>query len=100
MQVIGGLLLIGSVGAAGIGVLGLSEATFGVGLLALACYFGILTRIIQASEVPPKKPKPIAPIWNTEKKDVGPMEIQCKQCGLVTTRGPSHCTQCGAKLPA
>lgn len=95
---IAGFLLLGSVAAALIGLVLLTPATVGVGALAIACYLAVLTRIVQASDVPPKKPKPVAPIWNTERKVVGPLEVQCKTCGNVVARGPSHCPQCGTKL--
>lgn len=49
MQLIAGLLLLGSVAAVLIGVVLLTPATAGVGVIAVACYLGILARIIQAS---------------------------------------------------
>ena len=48
------LLLIGSSIAAAMGLLSLSEATLGVGLICSACWLGILARIVQAGGPAPK----------------------------------------------
>ena len=50
MQGITIVLVLAALGLAGLGVLLLSEATAGVGVLALACVLGILARIFQASQ--------------------------------------------------
>lgn len=43
------ILFLGSLVAALVGVNKLTNATLGVGLIAFACYLGILTRLLQAS---------------------------------------------------
>ena len=43
-----GLLILLALIAAGAGTLFLSEATTGVGILAISCFLGILARIAQA----------------------------------------------------
>jgi hypothetical protein len=42
-------LVLCAVVLAAIGALALSEATMGVGLIALACFFGIMARLYQAA---------------------------------------------------
>lgn len=45
-----GALLILSILALGFGILSLSQATMGVGFCAVACYLGIVARIVQAGD--------------------------------------------------
>lgn len=45
-----GLLILLGILALGAGLLFLSEATTGVGIIGVACFLGILARIAQASE--------------------------------------------------
>lgn len=47
-MVIAALLVIAAFGAAVLGATLLSQATLGVGLIALACFVGIVARIVQA----------------------------------------------------
>jgi hypothetical protein len=47
-MIVAGLLILGAIGAAILGALLLSQATLGVGLIALACFAGIVARIVQA----------------------------------------------------
>lgn len=47
-----GLLVLIALVLAGFGVLMLSSATSGVGLIGLACFTGILARIVQAGRHP------------------------------------------------
>lgn len=42
------VFILAAILAASVGIFLLSEATMGVGILALACFFGILARIAQA----------------------------------------------------
>jgi hypothetical protein len=49
------VLLIGALGAGGIGLLFLSQATAGVGLLAFGCLLAICARIAQAAGQHPLK---------------------------------------------
>ena len=49
--VVGVLFWVASIAAVGFGVLSLTEATWGVGLIAGGCYLGILSRIAQASYI-------------------------------------------------
>lgn len=49
MKVLTGLFVLAAIVLGGFGVLSLSEATLGVGLLAAACLAGILARLAQAS---------------------------------------------------
>jgi hypothetical protein len=44
------ILIVLSVAVLLYGVLSLSEATLGVGLICIACYLGIMARITQASD--------------------------------------------------
>lgn len=44
------LLVIAALVAVAIGVLALTQATLGIGLIAIGCFLGILARIAQASE--------------------------------------------------
>lgn len=48
-EVIMGVLIAGSLILAGLGLLFTSNATIGVGLIALACFSAILARIAQAA---------------------------------------------------
>lgn len=50
MDVLTGLLMLGSFAAIGFGLLSLTEATLGVGLVGAACYLGILARLCQADD--------------------------------------------------
>ena len=43
-------LVVIAILAVAIGVLSLSQATMGVGVIAIGCFIGILARIAQASE--------------------------------------------------
>lgn len=43
-----GLLVVAGIAAAGLGLLSLSQATSGVGLLCAACFLGMLARLVQA----------------------------------------------------
>lgn len=43
-------LVVIAILAVAIGVLSLSQATMGVGIIAIGCFIGILARIAQASE--------------------------------------------------
>lgn len=46
-----GILILIAIGASLLGLLLLTQATYGVGLLAFACVTGILARIAQAQEL-------------------------------------------------
>ena len=50
MQLLAGLALLGSVAAVLIGLVLLTPATAGVGVIAIACYLGIIARILQAAD--------------------------------------------------
>ena len=79
MAVIMSFLLVGGFLAALLGVAMLSEATRGVGLIAVGCFFGIVARIAQASMHAPSPPAPM---------------IQCVDCQHMAPRGPASCPKC------
>jgi len=102
------LLLFGASGlAALVGVVSLTPATSGVGLLACACYLAILARLAQATghfenqrtwfykllkAAPPETPTAVV-----QPGPLGTNEIRCGKCGVISQRGPSHCPHCGGK---
>jgi len=100
--VIGGLALIG-------GLTSLSNATSGVGGIAVACFFGILARLAQASAhhdevlklLTDARATPAAAAAATTLGTAKPVltanQIQCAKCGLIATRGPAACPQCGLR---
>lgn len=105
MQLIAGLSLLASGAAALIGFALMTPATMGVGVMAFACYLGIVVRVIQASGQhddvlrklkrlaadPPKVVPLVAP------GELGPLEIRCKACGVIGQRGPDACPHCGKR---
>jgi hypothetical protein len=54
--IVAALLLIAAFGAAVLGAVLLSNATLGVGLISLACFAGIVARIVQAQVLSRVKP--------------------------------------------
>ena len=105
MQLLAGLALLGSGACVLVGLVLTSQATIGVGLIAVACYLGIVVRVIQASGQhddvlrklkrlaadPPKVVPLVAP------GELGPLEIRCKACGVIGQRGPDACPHCGKR---
>ena len=77
------------------GALSLSNATAGVGIIAIGCFLAICARIAQAGQqhaallaavrTVTAEPHPTAP---------GPDQIKCEKCGRISHRGPTTCT-CG-----
>ncbi len=50
MRLLAGLAVIGGILLAGSGFFLASEATMGVAMIGLACFFGIVARMLQASD--------------------------------------------------
>lgn len=99
------LLLISGIALLG-GLVSLSNATSGVGGIAVACFLAILARIAQASGHHDELRKlmsdaraasPAAAAITTP-GPANPLllanQIQCEKCGLIATRGPAACPQC------
>jgi hypothetical protein len=60
MDIFAGLLVFAALGIGGFGVLLLSNATFGVGMIGLGCLMAILARMAQASHHHDAHPHPPA----------------------------------------
>jgi hypothetical protein len=98
------LLVLLSLPVLFLGAVFTNSATAGVGLIAAACYLGILARIAQAADhrdqlisalkkltptaVDPVNPHPPA------YREPGANEIRCRKCGHITTTGPAACPLC------
>jgi len=84
----------------------LSNATSGVGGIAVACFLAILARITQANAhhaelrklLSDARAAPPAAASMTTLGKANPLltadQIQCAKCGLIATRGPATCPQC------
>jgi len=96
------LLLISGLALLG-GLASLSNATSGVGGIAVACFLAILARIAQASAhhaelMSDARAAPPAAAAVTTLGTANLLltadQIQCAKCGLIATRGPAACPQC------
>jgi hypothetical protein len=105
------LCLLVSVLFLGGGILSLSQATLGVGSIAIACLFAIFARIAQAAShvdrlaaaisrpsTPAPQPAAIseAPRAHVH-REPNQNEIRCHKCGHVAPRGPATCPLCQAR---
>lgn len=105
MNALFALLIVGAVAFGAGGVLMLSQATLGVGLICVGCLSGILARIVQATvdhqqileRLRATETPPIGPINQGRQTDREPSaaEIRCRHCGAIAMRGPSKCQACG-----
>lgn len=77
-----------------IGLLSLSQATLGVGFLALACLLGIFARIAQAAS----HARAQAVVRDTPSAFTGPTRI-CPRCGDRIAADAGECPLCRALLP-
>lgn len=103
------LLLIVSILFLAGGMVSLSDATLGVGSVAVGCAFGILARIVQAGRHHEATIRALQIIHGNQAtaaaavglpvsiptRAPGDNEIQCRQCGTISTRGPKICATCG-----
>lgn len=95
------------------GALSLSNATAGVGVVAMGCFLAICARIAQAgtqhaallraverASKTKEAQMPGSPAASTPSSEPGAAEtsVRCANCGTVTTRGPAKCPICDASL--
>jgi uncharacterized paraquat-inducible protein A len=98
------LLVVGTIAVLG-GVVMLSNATMGVGVVAFGCFMGICARIAQASQHQKELLRAMhgdpvddaLPRRSTAPKEDG--RIVCPSCGYRNTATRTTCHQCGLSLP-
>lgn len=81
-----------------IGILLLSQATYGVGVLAAACLFAILARMAQASRQH-QEMRRLIEAQGRALAAQGQVAWVCMQCGTLAPSGILNCPACGTSRP-